>query len=180
MTYKELVKRNKQILKLRANRFKLKEIGEKFGITKERVRQIILVKGKVSPLLHPIHLHLQKYLTSVGKVTGREVAREMVRLRDKHTCQDCEKVLTTKKVCKYNKTLKTQKGKIKSLDVHHTKGQCGKNSLGYDSPKDISGMVTLCHKCHYNRPEHRAKSKEFSEVMKNAFLKRKSTIHRSA
>jgi DNA-directed RNA polymerase sigma subunit (sigma70/sigma32) len=36
----ELNKRNKEILQMRQNRYTLREIGNKFGISKERVRQI--------------------------------------------------------------------------------------------------------------------------------------------
>ena len=35
-----LLKRNKEILQMRQNRYKLREIAEKFGVSKERVRQI--------------------------------------------------------------------------------------------------------------------------------------------
>lgn len=104
---------------------------------------------------------LEEYLVAVRQDTGRSRAREMVRLRDKHTCQDCGFKLKTVDVLMHNMKKKTLKGKLKSLDVHHINGMCGKNSLGYDSPKDISGMITLCHKCHFNRPEHKTKSKAF-------------------
>lgn len=100
---------------------------------------------------------LEKYLQTIKQDTGRSRAREMVRLRDKHTCRDCGFKLKTVDVLLYNMSIKTLKGKKKSLDVHHINGQCGKNSVGYDSPKDISGMITLCHRCHYNRPEHATK-----------------------
>jgi DNA-directed RNA polymerase sigma subunit (sigma70/sigma32) len=33
--------RNKQILRMRKNRYKLREIGDKFGLTKQRVGQIL-------------------------------------------------------------------------------------------------------------------------------------------
>src|SRR3990167_3171196 len=106
MTYEEIIKRNKQILKLRENRFKLREIGEKFGITRERVRQIIIEKGAVKK--RRVKSEIRSYLESVGKNIGRSIARELVRLRDKHTCQDCGKVIITKDVFEYNKTLKTK------------------------------------------------------------------------
>ena len=37
-----LEQRDKEIVELRKNRYKLEEIGNKYGITKERVRQIVL------------------------------------------------------------------------------------------------------------------------------------------
>lgn len=40
------------------------------------------------------------------------------------------------------------------FDIHHLNGLCGKKSKGYDRVSEIDGLITLCHKCHYNRPEH--------------------------
>ena len=37
-----LTQRNKEIVELRKNRYKLREIGDKYNLTKERVRQIIV------------------------------------------------------------------------------------------------------------------------------------------
>lgn len=153
-------KRKNKILKLRGKGFSLRKIGKMFSISGERVRQIICDKDKIP---HPrISSDLEIYLTSVGKSEGRDRAREMVRLRDNHKCVDCGYKLLTKDVLKYNLKITGMKGKIKSLDVHHINGLCGKNSQGYDSPKDISMMVTLCHKCHFNRKEHRCKSEEYA------------------
>lgn len=42
MTFEE---RNREILKLRAERFTLESIGQKFGLTRERVRQIEIIVG---------------------------------------------------------------------------------------------------------------------------------------
>lgn len=153
------LKRNKEILKLKSSGLSNSRIGEKFGITREAVRLIVLNNGVIK--FRGVS-KLESYLREVKQTTGRSRAREMVRLRDNHTCQDCGFKLTTKFVLEYNSKIIGLKGKIKSLDVHHLEGQCGKNSVGYDSPKDISGMVTLCHRCHFNRPEHRTKSSSFS------------------
>lgn len=84
-------------------------------------------------------------------MSGRDRIRSLVRIRDKHTCQDCGFVRTPEDVQKVNSVLTTLKGKMKSLDVHHLNGVCGKKSLGYDSYKEIEGLITLCHKCHYSR-----------------------------
>jgi 5-methylcytosine-specific restriction endonuclease McrA len=70
---------------------------------------------------------------------GREFTRELVRIRDKHTCQDCHTVWT----------LGTRR-----FDVHHLNGLCGKKSKGYDRKGDLTGLITLCHKCHYRRSDH--------------------------
>lgn len=77
------------------------------------------------------------------ELQGRDVTRELVRRRDNYECQDCHK-----------------KWKIgeRRFDCHHINGMCGKLTKKYESAKHISGMITLCHKCHFNRPEHRVKS----------------------
>jgi hypothetical protein len=129
----DLVKRNKSILEMRSKRFTFQEIGKKFNLTKERVRQIEIyltkrTTRKGGQLLKP---------KLIG--TGREHTREKARIRDKHTCQDCGK-----------KWIKNKR----KFDVHHLNKQCGKKSRGYDKVSEIKGLVTLCHKCHFNRPEH--------------------------
>ena len=78
------------------------------------------------------------------KLSGRDYTREVVRIRDKYTCQDCQRIWNSGE---------------RRFDVHHLNGLCGKKSRGYDSVIDISGLITLCHKCHYNRPEHTLKKK---------------------
>lgn len=100
---------------------------------------------------------IEIYLRSVKQDEGRGRNRELVRMRDNHTCQDCGFKRLTQDVQKHNKNIKTLKGRIKSLDIHHTNGLCGKNSKGYDFKKGFKDMVTLCHRCHFNRPEHTTK-----------------------
>ncbi len=75
------------------------------------------------------------------RAKGRERARYMVRVRDNFTCQDCGR--------------KWKEGK-RQFDVHHLNGLCGKKSKEYDSTKKIKGLITLCHQCHFNRPEHKS------------------------
>lgn len=84
-----------------------------------------------------------------GSVSGIQYTREIVRIRDKRTCQDCKK--------------KWVPG-TKRFDVHHLNGLCGKRSTTYESVKDLTGLITLCHKCHYNRPEHTVKKKSLRTV----------------
>lgn len=74
-----------------------------------------------------------------GVLQGRDLIRELVRKRDKHTCQRCKK--------------KWIKGK-RRFDVHHLNGLCGKRSKKYDKVSKIGGLLTLCHKCHFHHPEH--------------------------
>ncbi len=89
---------------------------------------------------------------------GRERTRVLVRIRDGFTCQSCGDFRSPLMVQDYNKKLKTEKGKIKSFDVHHLNGECGKNSRGYDDVESLDGLVTLCHKCHFGH--HQFSQKE--------------------
>ncbi len=79
---------------------------------------------------------------------GRELVRFKVRARDKFTCQSCGLVRLPEEVDAYNK--KYGKGKMKSLDVHHLHGMCGKLTKAYENSNEMEKMITLCHKCHYN------------------------------
>lgn len=95
------------------------------------------------------------------KQMGRDRTRNLVRIRDNFTCQDCGERRTFEDVQSHNSRLPTLKGRIKSFDVHHLNGLCGKKTRAYDSVKDIDTMITLCHKCHYNRPEHKVNNKSY-------------------
>lgn len=65
---------------------------------------------------------------------GRDVVRDLVRMRDNDTCQECGSVW--------------EGGYMRRFDVHHLNDMCGKNSRGYDSVDDMDGLTTLCHRCH--------------------------------
>ena len=64
---------------------------------------------------------------------GRDYTRELVRMRDKHTCQKCKKEWD---------------GNGRRFHVHHLNGLCGKNSTGYDRVSEMRGLITLCGQCH--------------------------------
>lgn len=87
--------------------------------------------------MHGIDTSTAKHLTS------RDYVRELVRTRDNYTCQMCGKA--------WDKTKKR-------LDVHHLNGLCGKKSTGIDTVKDIPGLITLCHSCHYRHHEFSRKA----------------------
>lgn len=93
-----------------------------------------LVKGRRIKVQVPILFeNIDRKL--LGNLTGRDRNREIVRIRDKHRCQDCNK--------------KWEVGQ-RRFDVHHLEGLCGKKSQGYDRINSLHILITLCHKCHYN------------------------------
>ena len=96
-------------------------------------------------------------------ISGRDRNRMKVRISQDFTCKDCGKRRSPEEVSKHNKKISGLKGKIKLFDIHHSEGLCGKKSKGYDRIEDMSKLIVLCHKCHYNRPEHRCKSEEYRD-----------------
>lgn len=63
---------------------------------------------------------------------GRDYRRELVRMRDNHTCQICRLVW--------------QEGK-RRFDIHH-KDEDSNKTRQFDSVEEFENMITLCHKCH--------------------------------
>jgi len=152
------MERKQKIIELRNSGKSFSEIGEIYKISRQRVHQIFSSKKVIYPR---ISKYTRAGLDYIRPMEGRERNRELVRIRDNHTCQDCGFKLTYETVRETNSKIVGLKGKIKSLDIHHTKGLCGKKSTGYDKIKELKYLVTLCHKCHYNRPEHRVKQTSF-------------------
>lgn len=171
-----------KILEARQSGLSLMEIGTCFSITGERVRQIIskvktkdcecnnrilieydnsrfcincfhdikipivLIRGWKEKRV-PVHAFK---LFKDYEPNGRERTRMLVRIRDSFTCQDCYSVRTFEESREHGKRM---------FDVHHLNGLCGKKSRSYDRVSEIDGLITLCHKCHFNRPEHKTKRK---------------------
>lgn len=83
---------------------------------------------------------------NVGKYSGGlELVRNMVRIRDSHTCQSCYKIWTEG---------------TRKFDVHHLDiKQEGIRDIKYDR-ENIDKMITLCHKCHYGLHTVRNKMKK--------------------
>lgn len=79
------------------------------------------------------------------EATGRDYVRMKVRIRDNFTCQVCGDVRTPEETFHTGARL---------FDIHHLHGMCGKNSRGYDRLSDIDKLITVCHRCHFNHPEH--------------------------
>ena len=99
------------------------------------------IKPKIRKYTPELALRLEK-MGGVGRT------REIVRIRDKYTCADCGSIRTPE--------IAKAEGK-KMFDVHHLNGLCGKKSRSYDKISEVDGLITLCHKCHFNRPEHTLK-----------------------
>lgn len=154
--------RLKQILELRKKKFSLRKIGSLLNISGERVRQIIKGKTKkVRVALPPkkcqicdemiifqttdrYRKYCQKCSENLKHFSGRDMVREKVRMRDKYTCQKCGKIWNDE---------------MRRFDIHHLNGDCGKYSRKYDRVCNVDGLITLCHKCHFNHPEHSQRKK---------------------
>lgn len=160
--------RTEKILQLRKNGLSLKKIGDLVGLSCERVRQIIL---NPKPKIKEFKCIFCKKIFSAtdgngvrrfcGECSkkysckGREFTRTLVRIRDNFTCQDCGAVRTPETA---------KKEGIRLFDVHHLNGLCGKRSRSYDKISEIDGLITLCHRCHFNRPEHNTKRKTLDKI----------------
>lgn len=176
---KELIKRLEHIKALKKSGKSLRQIGKKFGLSHQRIAQLLVFEHKIiKPLEKKCITCFEEFVTYCDKKKrcsncsdllknkgGRDLVRFLVRLRDNFTCQDCGLVKNDNEIKVLNSKKKGLKGKIKSLDVHHLNGLCGKKSKGYDKMTEIPNLITLCHKCHYNRPEHKCKTKEWAKIM---------------
>jgi len=81
-----------------------------------------------------------------GIMTGsRDRNRELVRIRDNHTCQICGKVWGEGK---------------RRFDVHHIDCDNKKTRKPDNLSNEHSNMITLCHKCHLSLPAHMEKMKK--------------------
>lgn len=150
MSQLERERRYDLIMSLHKMEYSNQEVGDTLGLTNQRISQIIRAGKPVE-----IEIIRNPLWDRVGRdLGGRERTRTMARYRDNFTCQDCGLVRTPEEVSEHNSRLTSRKGRIKNLDVHHLNDLCGKKSKGYDKIEDVDGLITLCHKCHYNRPEH--------------------------
>lgn len=134
MTYEQSLTRYYEVRRLAKKGLSFGQIGNRFKITRQRAHQIFCKKPSPKSEPSPFWAALPKW-----KGEGRERARSLVRARDKQTCQSCKKEWVPGN---------------RSFDVHHLNGLCGKKSRGYDSILDLTGLITLCHKCHFNHPQH--------------------------
>ena len=137
--------REQKIVELRNKRYTMGQLGKLFGISRQRVHQIIMGFDGYTPEFMEIlstsgarAKNDTKDIKVSPKLSGRERTREIVRMRDNHTCQLCGSQRLAGK---------------QRLDVHHI--DCDKRkSRGYDRLSEIPNMITLCHRCHSHIPSH--------------------------
>ena len=150
----------KDIKELRCRGYSLQDIGNKYNCTRERVRQVLLNPKPAKPLeyrkcidcnvLFLTYIELQKFCHNcsfnIDRLKGYSRIRELVRIRDKRTCQKCNK--------------KWIEG-MRRFDVHHEDEEM--EGLGlykgiYKADKEnMNHMITYCHKCHLNLDSVRSK-----------------------
>lgn len=118
-------------------------------------RQLGIPDSEMAPLLQITRSRVQQIRTEQKKIIllysiggGRNLVREKVRIRDKYTCQKCDK--------------KWEKGQ-RRFDVHHTdeslEGRSKERGIIKLDKANTDKMITLCHKCHFNTDSVRAKIK---------------------
>ena len=146
MIYSERLKRYKDVLEKRSIGLSFAEIAKGYNVTQQAISKFFK-KGK--PKQHqrslktkPDFITLEQWINLPKN--GRDRNREKIRIRDNYTCQDCDKLWEVG---------------TRRFDIHHLDGLCGKKSKGYDKLSDKNKFVTLCHSCHFNRPEHKLNNK---------------------
>jgi len=159
------------MIKLRNKGLSYIKIGEKFGISKQRVHQIICEYKSPSSIKLSENEKTKNFIkwceinnvefkgsmcATIGFITGgREQIRELVRIRDNYTCQLCGREWTSREWVKGRR-----------LDVHH-KDYDKEKSRRCDKLEETDNMITLCHKCHLNLPAHK---KSMSGKRKKNFI----------
>ena len=86
------------------------------------------------------------------KAGSRDRNREIVRIRDNHTCQICGKVW---------------KEGYRRFDVHHLDCDYTKSRKADNLDNEWDNMITVCHMCHLRLPEHRKTMSESMNRKKN-------------
>ena len=175
MSYEDRLNRFHLITKMRDGGSSYREIGNEIGVSKVRVMQILMDGKPKERLVTERGGYVNKDLSiCTNKLTGermtlthhcelygfegRDYPREKVRVAYGHTCQGCG-------VFRHPSMLDKKEGQ-KSLDIHHIGGLCGKKSRKYDRVCDLTKMIPLCHKCHFNHPEHRMAKTKYKKVNK--------------
>jgi hypothetical protein len=152
----KLKARQEEIKGLRKEGCTFKQIAGVFKLSRQRIHQIL--NTNYDKPLKPNNLEREPAERLVDRypqlriLKGREYNRELVRIRDNHTCQ----------LCGY----KWKEGE-RRLDIHHL--DCKKEKTRqYDRPIEFRNMITLCHKCHLNIPAHKQTMRDASRGLKQA------------
>jgi len=74
----------------------------------------------------------KKNIKLKSMISGIEISREKVRVRDNHTCQICGTIWIIGE---------------RKFDVHHRSNKSGMQKK-YDNKDSFIHLITLCHKCH--------------------------------
>ena len=130
-------------------------------ITNWKMRRILRKKVRQNQKARPITLKNVFKQTGI-KSGGRDRYRELVRIRDEHTCQLCDK--------------KWENGK-RRFDIHHIKGNY---ELTRKCDRNFNNQITLCHSCHLQvdgwKISVSEKVKEHIYKMKQEYLPRNNEI----
>lgn len=144
------------ILECRRMRLSYRAIAEMLGVTKQRIHQIVgagnapkLPKLKQTINAENLRIWNKRKLEHLGLPTphgkfgdGVNRIREIVRMRDNHTCQKC---------------LKRWDVGTRRFDVHHLdQNKESSRDVEYDK-KNLEKLITLCHACHIGLHEVRVK-----------------------
>ena len=137
-------KESKNILvkDLRSKGWTYKKIGDFLGISKQEVYNIIhyVPHPRLPRIPRPSGPKIR------GKLEGRDFLKEKVRMRDNHTCQNCGQIWIPG---------------TRRFDTHHKNFVPSQTEAReYKNNKNMDDMITLCHKCQMNLPEHRKAMKE--------------------
>jgi len=107
-------------------------------------------------------------LKELKDLEGKDFLKEKARIRDHYTCQKCGKVWVPG---------------TRRFDVHHKNFIPSQTvAMKYSKNKDLDRLITLCHRCHMNLPEHKlaiAKAPfmwEYHVPFRMAFRKREQLL----
>lgn len=170
--------RNNEILKLIQSGKSFVEVGKLFNVSKQRILQIYsksypdgytlpITKKKVEDILiwtTEKRASLGLPDTKVENISGGlDFIRELVRMRDNHTCQQCLQ--------------KWEVGK-RRFDVHHIDPEMeGKGKYKGVIKMDKSNfdkMITYCHKCHFS--QHTVRSRISNGIKKLSPTKQQNIV----
>lgn len=104
--------------------------------TAKMLRKRCEVCGIEIPFLRKGNKNCDDCYEALIVLSGRDMNREKIRIRDKRTCQECGR--------------KHDPGE-RRFDVHHLDGLCGKMSRSYDTMENTDRLTTLCHSCHMSK-----------------------------